>query len=1367
MVVSVYFGVTAKPSSHTPEAHLTAAAELLRSRVRTQWEQEIVTRRLEHPRPLRLRWVRTGRPAGERSPAITDGQLLEPNDPVPAAGMVRQFRELANRQLLILGDPGSGKSTLALLFTVAALDTPNPEDPVPVLLPLAQWRPDQEDLRTWAAQWISDTNPELADAERYGEDAARALVDSNRVLLVLDGLDEMHERLRVPAARHLGGIALPQGLSTVVTCRALAYEELVAEAGRLPMAAEVTISPVTVDDAIEFLVEAEQAGNKRWHKVTRAMRAEPDGPLAKALSTPLMISLARAVYEPAANHPAELARFSSRAEVEEHLLDQFLITAYGGRDEAGKPERWLTTLARHLRHRLFSPTLTWWDLPRAVPSSVIVGTVTAVIGLVGLISCTLITPFPADNAVLGLALGLGAGIVSGLGAGRSRARRALPRTGRLRRAGSIAATTARDALAAVVLATLVTEVASRAGSGAYQDPVEALTSAVFVAALAGAFSLINTVLSTWRSALPTRPSWNLRRLPAQLLSGIATGLTFALPVGLLVGVVAGINSLNSGESIAGSLLFGGGWLALITAIAITVGIGLPIGVGRWLATPLDGQDPVSPRSVLRSDRLTCFVIAVAAGVSVGSGIALVATVEPALIQFAGYGGGPAIGPALFGGLAVFGSVLLGAGSPWTSYTVARIWLALWGLLPWRILSFLENAHERGVLRQVGPDYEFRHLHVQRHLAGRPDLRRRVAPRRVAREYANPRQQARSALTDRRRSRVGTVAACAVLPLAVGTLTVPVVRDEFTLYFSRLRDQRAALLDARADELDTEAAMDALRLRIAAREIDSDRGAAHELGAAVETMGASGVDPVRFRSGPIVRTGHWALTSGPDEPVRAWDLSADRPSPREMVGKPGQPELLNVGSIKISHGDGTQTLLGYDDDTFWSRPIPAGSVNVACLGERWCSYSNGGDTYVFDLRRPDSALVRIGVVRWLSAYTAPGWLVYERADGVLLTQPLTTATWEPVEIGPSNVLRQTKTRGVLSFSSGGRGAVRVLDTGRVIDRPNTFDLPLGEHWFVLLDASGSAMLHHRSTAAKDVFLGDDVTDLRGLPDASLAVLHSSGKVDRWRISAGRPVKQAMLDGIADLTVDRNRRIVTARLNDGTSSLVDLSGPAPKIYPVGRGGKVVYIGLTDRWAFVVADAATPSTELWDIGGVPRRIGDLAGLPLSASAPFPIKGYDIDAGGSWIVMRRNALSPTPLDLWHLGNNPKHVRLSPVNHGGPYFAGPYAMEIDDAGSMSLFDLPQSTAPPHEKVRREYVSGLQLADNGAWGLFEHGDRSDGAWKDLLVTVRLLQPAPAILRPDAWAVACTLVGQKPLSKERWQQIVPDVPYREICRSKVY
>jgi len=53
---------------------------------------------------------------------------------------------------------------------------------------------------------------------------------------------------------------------------------------------------------------------------------------------------------------------------------------------------------------------------------------------------------------------------------------------------------------------------------------------------------------------------------------------------------------------------------------------------------------------------------------------------------------------------------------WYRFAVARAWLAAMRLLPWPLIGFVNDAHHRGVLRQTGAVYQFRHDRLQDHLA---------------------------------------------------------------------------------------------------------------------------------------------------------------------------------------------------------------------------------------------------------------------------------------------------------------------------------------------------------------------------------------------------------------------------------------------------------------------------------------------------------------------------------------------------------------------------------------------------------------------------------------------------------------------------
>ncbi|MDT4988273.1 MAG: hypothetical protein QOI74_2367 [Micromonosporaceae bacterium] len=48
--------------------------------------------------------------------------------------------------------------------------------------------------------------------------------------------------------------------------------------------------------------------------------------------------------------------------------------------------------------------------------------------------------------------------------------------------------------------------------------------------------------------------------------------------------------------------------------------------------------------------------------------------------------------------------------------LVRLWLPVTGRLPWSVSAFLADAHRRGVLRQAGAVYQFRHARIRDHLA---------------------------------------------------------------------------------------------------------------------------------------------------------------------------------------------------------------------------------------------------------------------------------------------------------------------------------------------------------------------------------------------------------------------------------------------------------------------------------------------------------------------------------------------------------------------------------------------------------------------------------------------------------------------------
>ncbi|MGW6984670.1 NACHT domain-containing protein [Streptomyces sp. NPDC054932] len=273
---------------------------------------------------------------------------------------------------------------------------------------------------------------------------------------------------------------------------------------------------------------------------------------------------------------------------------------------------------------------------------------------------------------------------------------------------------------------------------------------------------------------PNLAWWQLHRAFPRLLSalvvGLAVGLVYGLPFGLLtdaeLGAQIGLFFAVPGTAL---LLFppkdtpaegirwswkGHFWVrTLLPAAVVGLGfglIGVPLGYSRdSLGYPRDdyryalvgallgivvgallgglrSRNPdlrkaVGPGAVLTQDRRTFWTVALSTGLVSCLVFGLLYQLSEASRTI------DALTIALpLGILFGVGTAQLGfARSVWLVFLVTRIELAVLGRVPWRFMAFLADAHERrGVLRQVGAVYQFRHLDLQRHLAGPPPKRHR-------------------------------------------------------------------------------------------------------------------------------------------------------------------------------------------------------------------------------------------------------------------------------------------------------------------------------------------------------------------------------------------------------------------------------------------------------------------------------------------------------------------------------------------------------------------------------------------------------------------------------------------------------------------
>jgi len=182
------------------------------------------------------------------------------------------------------------------------------------------------------------------------------------------------------------------------------------------------------------------------------------------------------------------------------------------------------------------------------------------------------------------------------------------------------------------------------------------------------------------------------------VAGLIVGVTLWLVFGHVGGLVFGLILLGSGGLVVG----------LTNALAIRLDEGYPSEAENWALAPV--PHAATPNASWRADRTLNLLRLSAAGLVIGAGAGLPL----------GLGGGLPLGLAIGLSLGFAAGILVGLSfgghRAWLAYLIASTRLAWAGLLPRRLMPFLDDCHRLGLLRAVGPIYQFRHAALQDHLA---------------------------------------------------------------------------------------------------------------------------------------------------------------------------------------------------------------------------------------------------------------------------------------------------------------------------------------------------------------------------------------------------------------------------------------------------------------------------------------------------------------------------------------------------------------------------------------------------------------------------------------------------------------------------
>ncbi|WP_040406139.1 NACHT domain-containing protein [Amycolatopsis nigrescens] len=656
-------GTLSDPGARPGDDRLAEAASQLAYELRARLRREEEQRQIHDPVPLPVRWqsapaalidswnnIRMTGPGEPAGPLRLDGELDE---------IVSVYQRIPSGRLVVLGCAGSGKTILTSRFVLGLLDVSTPADPVPVIFSVGSWHPGTTQLRDWLIEQLLRDHPGLAAPGPDGSTLAAALVETGRILPVLDGFDEIASGLHRAALAALNATTLP----LLVTSRVDEYRAAVAATDVLTSAGAVVLAGLTVTDLDDYLPRTTRKRGDVgtvWEPVLTELRERPDGDLAAVLTSPLMVNLARTIYSDTPDHdPAELLdtdRYGSREAIERHLLGSVVPTVYRNQPgshghDVDRVEHWLGFLAHHL-DRLGTHDLAWWQLGSRMP-----GWLRMVV----------------SGLVLGIAAGFPAAIVIGL-------------------------------IEFVGLGTGGAGLGNGLSAALTAGPVEGLAMGLTIGLAHGAVLAFGGTMFE-----PSRVRIQLRgagRFGATFLRRVVVGL--AVGIGLGAGLAIA-RELGATFRIVGQMEATTG-AAMLFGVTFGLVFGLAWGVLAGFEAPVDISSAVSPMNLLSANRRIVAIQSLIFGLVTWVGYTIMVGALHGLRSGLVYG--------LSYGLVLGLGVCLCAASltAWGTWTVfARVWLPLHGRLPWSLPEFLEDAYRRGVLRRSGAVYQFRHARLQDHL----------------------------------------------------------------------------------------------------------------------------------------------------------------------------------------------------------------------------------------------------------------------------------------------------------------------------------------------------------------------------------------------------------------------------------------------------------------------------------------------------------------------------------------------------------------------------------------------------------------------------------------------------------------------------
>ena len=327
----------AEPSSVVSADSNPDEAKILRQRVKKIWVDGVLDRTEQNATVLAL--TREMRPNAVINP--WEGVTEVPLSTSSAHSPIQEIFEDSEQLLLILGQPGSGKSVTLLQLTRALLKkNKRSANVIPVVLHLSAWTDRRQSLAAWIEQ-------EISAKYQIPKKLGRGLVEDDRLLLLLDGLDEVRPDLQKTCVKKINEFLethSPPGMA--VSCREADYDAI---GQRLKLYNAVLLKPLSSDQIEKGLA----TGPSQSLSLLTSLKKHDS--MMELASSPLMLNVMKLSFaDPSEETATEFEKLGTTPHHIFHAYVNRMFRAKGNTEQRYSREQtvgWLGWLARQMEAR--------------------------------------------------------------------------------------------------------------------------------------------------------------------------------------------------------------------------------------------------------------------------------------------------------------------------------------------------------------------------------------------------------------------------------------------------------------------------------------------------------------------------------------------------------------------------------------------------------------------------------------------------------------------------------------------------------------------------------------------------------------------------------------------------------------------------------------------------------------------------------------------------------------------------------------------------------------------------------------------------------------------------------------------------------